>query len=60
MNDDIRCATCGGDGVWCGQHATPDGCDCDDADRNLPCEDCGGTGQPNDGDEDTDEDEVNS
>ena len=44
MDDKDVCATCAGDGVWCGVHATPEGCDCEDAARTLPCEDCGGTG----------------
>jgi hypothetical protein len=51
VND--RCATCDGDGVWCGKHSTPDGCDCDDDAPRIECPDCGGTGLSN---EDEDED----
>lgn len=51
MNDDV-CEICGGDGVWCGIHSTPDGCDCEDDVRIVPYDDCGGTGRRDEEDED--------
>ena len=53
MNNDA-CYTCGGEGVWCGVHDSPDGCDCEDTAPRVMCPDCKGTGISNDGD---DEDE---
>ncbi len=46
---DDRCFTCDGEGVWCGKHDCPEGCDCEDDAPRIPCEDCGGTGISNEG-----------
>lgn len=41
----MECEECGGTGLTCGVHATADGCDCEDSDReNERCDSCGGTG----------------
>ncbi len=45
LNEDTeQCPQCDGEGVWCGKHSTTDGCDCEDIDRNIPCDECHGTG----------------
>jgi len=49
--DHDRCLTCDGDGVWCGHHDSPDGCDCEDDVLRVECPDCGGTGLTNDDNE---------
>ena len=51
-NENDRCYTCDGAGEWCGLHASPDGCDCEETVEMIPCADCGGTGLANDEDED--------
>lgn len=51
MNNDT-CYTCGGDGTCCLVHSSPEGCDCEDSDREHECPDCHGTGISNEGEED--------
>jgi hypothetical protein len=53
--DKDTCLTCNGDGIWCGVHSTPDGCDCEDDAPRVECPDCLGAGICEDEDEDNDE-----